>query len=73
MGHPAPDPTLLVMKAANNWSKAHDLKLLAGGEESEEDMMSERSLLALEMHMNLVNEMQKKQMNEEICGMEISC
>ena len=72
-GHPAPDPTLLVMKAANNWAKAHDLKLLAGGEESEEDMMSERSLLALEMHMNFVHEMQKKQMNEEICGMEIAC
>ena len=30
-GHPAPDPMLLLVKAAINWSKFHNQQLLAGG------------------------------------------
>ena len=41
-GHPAPDPLLLLVKAAINWSKFHDFPLLAGGEieDEEEDDLS---------------------------------
>ena len=70
-GHPAPDPMLLAVKAANNWSAAHGRRLLAGAE-PEEDEMSERSLLALDIHFAVCNDMKKRKMDEVIPGMYVS-
>jgi hypothetical protein len=36
-GHPAPDPMLLVIKTAANWSWRHGQKLIAAGERPEEE------------------------------------
>ena len=70
-GHPAPDPMLLAVKAANNWSAAQGRRLLAVAE-TEEDEMSERSLLALDIHFAVCNEMKKREMDEVIPGMYVS-
>jgi hypothetical protein len=35
-GHPAPDPLLLAVKAAINWSRRHEQPLRAAGERPEE-------------------------------------
>jgi hypothetical protein len=50
-GHPAPDPLLLTVKAAINWSWRHGQKLLAGGELSDDDEASELSALAEEQYL----------------------
>jgi len=36
-GHPAPDPLILIVKAAVNWSRFHGQPVLAGGEVSSDD------------------------------------
>jgi hypothetical protein len=48
-GHPAPDPLLLVVKAAINWSRRHDQPLRGAGEPPEEedelDILAEEEFL----------------------------
>ena len=43
-GHPAPDPMLLLIKSAVNWSMYNDQQLLATGEIDDDDELSESSI-----------------------------
>jgi hypothetical protein len=46
-GHPAPDPLLLVVKAAINWSAFHNQRLLSGGEVQDDDTDNDSSYLSI--------------------------
>jgi len=70
-GHPAPDPLLLAVKAAVNWSKFHGQQLMAGGEddESDSDMVSEHSLIAMEKYLALQEHYEQATREKEIMNM----
>jgi hypothetical protein len=69
--HPAPDPLLLVVKAAVNWSKAHNQQLLAGGEYDSDGDVSTLSGIAEQMHYEACQTERRKVMDKEVSGMTI--
>jgi hypothetical protein len=69
--HPAPDPLLLVVKAAINWSKAHEQQLLAGGEYDSDDDISTLSGIAEQMYYEACQEERRKAMDNDVSGMTI--
>jgi hypothetical protein len=69
--HPAPDLLLLVVKAAINWSKAHDQQLLAGGEYDSDDDISTLSGIAEQMYYEACQEERRKAMDNDVSGMTI--
>ncbi|CAJ1970171.1 unnamed protein product [Cylindrotheca closterium] len=72
VGHPAPDPMLLIAKAANNWAAAHRQRLLAGAEEEEDDDdMSEGFIIEMESHLGHLDGMKRKQIDRDVPGMII--
>lgn len=52
-GHPAPDPLLLVVRSAVNWSRYYRQPLLAAGEVDSDDDMSKQSVLAMQEYMEM--------------------
>ena len=74
-GHPAPDPILLAVKAAVNWSAFHKEKLMAAGgvDESDSDLWSESSLAAMEQYLEKLKHYDRARQYEEIMNLgEIS-
>ena len=58
-GHPAPDPMLLLIKSAVNWSMYHGQQLLAAGEiddDLDDDELSESSIFDIILRMKRENE-----------------
>jgi hypothetical protein len=65
-GHPAPDPLLLSIKAAINWSWRHHQKLLPAGELSDDDEASERSVLAEEQYLEWQQELLRPKNRQDL-------
>jgi hypothetical protein len=65
VGHPAPDPMLLTVKAAINWSWRHGQKLLEGGELFDEEP-SELSVLAEEQYLEWQQERLRPQNRQDL-------
>ena len=72
VGHPAPDPMLLVAKAANYWASAHHQRQLAVAEGGEDDDdMSEGFIMEMESHLKHLDGLKRKQMGRDVPGMVI--
>ncbi|CAJ1963027.1 unnamed protein product [Cylindrotheca closterium] len=71
VGHRAPDPMLLIAKAANNWAAAHHQRLLPPGAEEEEDDMSERIFMEMESQQEHLEAMRREQLDTDVPGMDI--
>jgi hypothetical protein len=70
-GHPAPDPLLLSIKAAINWSSFHGQKLLAGGDPPEDVASDDESYIAEQTYLEWRTHVQNEKQKEEILGMRI--
>jgi hypothetical protein len=70
-GHPAPDPLLLSIKAAINWSSFHDQKLLAAGDPPEDVDSDDESYIAEKTYLDWRNHIQNEKQEEAILGMQI--
>lgn len=66
VGHPAPDPILVVAKAAAVWSRRQDQPLLAGGLVGDEDDRSSLSVLAEEQWLQQRQESLRPQTWEDL-------
>jgi hypothetical protein len=66
VGHPAPDPLLLTIKAAINWSRRHGQTLLAGGELPDDDEASELSVLAEEQYLEWQREILRPKNRQDL-------
>jgi hypothetical protein len=64
--HPAPDPLLLTVKAAINWSWRHEQQILAGGELSDDDEASELSVLAEEQYLEWQQDMLRPKNRQDL-------
>jgi hypothetical protein len=63
-GHPAPDPLLLAVRAAVNWSRRHHQPLLAAGEPQDEE--DELDILAEEQYLEWRNELLRPQNRDDL-------
>jgi hypothetical protein len=64
--HPAPDPLLLTVKAAINWSWRHEQQILAGGELSDDDEASELSVMAEEQYLEWQQDMLRPKNRQDL-------
>lgn len=69
-GHPAPDPLLLVLKAAVNWSWFHGQKLLLAGERKD-SYTSEQSLAEMDAFLDGKRSYGRARQDKVITNMEI--
>ena len=74
VGHPAPDPLLLVVKAALNWCMFHGEKLMPAtkDDDSDLDMSESSSLAAIQKLMAKQQRMKNARQDQEILNMTIN-